>query len=101
MASKRKATGKAVTVDGIEVTVAIDPTNDWELAEASLTLNDPGATQLEKSRAMVRQCRIILGGSYDAVMAELRERNGGALPIAEVVSFCNRCIKAEGGDAKN
>ena len=101
MTVKKKGAGKRVVVDGIAVDVAVDPANDWGLAEASLTLNDPDATQLEKSRAMVRQCRIILGGSYDAVMAELRERNGGALPIAEVVSFCNRCVKAEGGDAKN
>lgn len=100
-ARKQPAKGRAVEVDGISVTVAIDQSDDWELAEASLTINDPDATQLEKSRALVRQCKLVLGSDYQRVMGELRARNGGRLPAAAVVSFCNRVLAAEGGDAKN
>ncbi len=98
---KPSAYPKTVEVDGISVTIKVDPANDWELAESSLTLNDPAATQLDRARAIARQCRIVLGDGYDRVMGELRELNGGALPISAVMSFVNRAIAAEGGDAKN
>ena len=100
-ATKRAAKGRTVTVDGITVNVAIDPKDDWEFATASLVIADPDATPLEKSNAVMKQVRLLLGDSYDRVMSELRESRGGKLPIADVRSFFNRVIAAEAGEAKN
>ena len=98
---KRAARGRAVTVDGITVNVAIDPKDDWEFATASLVLSDPDATPLEKSNAVMKQVRLLLGDDYGRVMDELRAARGGKLPIADVTSFANRVMAAEAGDAKN
>ena len=100
-ATKRAAKGRAVTVDGITVTVAIDPKDDWEFATASLVLADPDATPLERSNAVMKQVRLLLGDDYGRVMGELRKARGGKLPIADVTSFANRVMAAEAGDAKN
>lgn len=100
-ATKRAAKGRTVTVDGITVTVAIDPSDDWEFATASLVIADPDATPLERSNAVMRQVKLLLGDDYKRVMDELREARGGRLPIADVTSFANRVMAAEEGDAKN
>ena len=100
-ATKRATKGRTVTVDGITVTVAIDPKDDWDFAAASLVLADPDATQLERSNAVMRQVRLLLGADYKRVMDELRAARGGKLPVADVTSFANRVIAAEAGDAKN
>lgn len=100
-APKRAAKGRTITVDGITVTVAIDPSDDWEFATASLTLSDPDATPLEKSNAVMTQVRLLLGDDYKRVMDELRAARGGRLPIADVTSFANRVMAAEAGEAKN
>ena len=100
-ATKRAAKGRTVTVDGITVTVAIDPRDDWEFATASLVLSDPDATPLEKSNAVMKQVKLLLGDDYKRVMDELRAARGGRLPIADVTSFANRVMAAEAGDAKN
>lgn len=100
-ATKRAAKGRAVTVDGITVTVAIDPRDDWDFATASLVIADPDATPLERSNAVMRQVKLLLGDDYKRVMGELRKARGGKLPNADVVSFANRVLAAEAGDAKN
>ena len=100
-APKRAAKGRAVTVDGITVTVAIDPRDDWEFATASLVIADPDATPLERSNAVMRQVKLLLGDDYGRVMDELRAARGGKLPIADVTSFANRVMAAEAGEAKN
>ena len=100
-ATKRAAKGRTVTVDGITVTVAIDPKDDWDFATASLVLSDPDATPLEKSNAVMKQVRLLLGDDYGRVMDEMRAARGGRLPIADVTSFANRVMAAEAGDAKN
>lgn len=100
-APKRAAKGRTVTVDGITVTVAIDPKDDWEFATASLVIADPDATQLERSNAVMRQVKLLLGDDYKRAMDELRAARGGKLPIADVTSFANRVMAAEAGDAKN
>lgn len=100
-APKRAARGRTVTVDGITVTVAIDPSDDWEFATASLVIADPDATQLERSNAVMRQVKLLLGDDYKRAMDELRDARGGRLPIADVTSFANRVMAAEAGDAKN
>lgn len=100
-ATKRAARGRTVTVDGITVTVAIDPKDDWEFATASLVIADPDATQLERSNAVMKQVKLLLGDDYKRAMDELRAARGGKLPIADVTSFANRVLAAEAGDAKN
>lgn len=96
-----KVKGRTVTVDGITVTVAIDPKDDWDFATASLVLADPDATPLERSNAVMRQVKLLLGDDYQRVMGELRAARGGRLPVADVTSFADRVLAAEAGDAKN
>lgn len=98
MAEKRH--GRTVEVDGITVTVTIDLSDDYELATCSMTLADPGSTPVERSEAIVRQNRLVLGEDHDRVLSELRERNDGRLPISEVASFVSKVIKAV-DEAKN
>ena len=96
MASKTlvKDGPRTVEVDGISVEVAVDPADDYELAECSTVIYDPASTPAERSRAIVRQNRLVLGDAHDRVMAELRERNGGRLPISAVTAFVNSVIEA-------
>lgn len=89
-----KAASRTVEVDGISVEVAVDPADDYELAECSTVIYDPASTPAERSRAIVRQNRLVLGDAHDRVMAELRGRNGGRLPVSAVTAFVNEVIKA-------
>lgn len=96
-----KTKGRTVTVDGITVTVAIDPRDDWDFATASAVFADPDSTPLEKSNAVRAQVKLLFGDDYRRVMGELRAARGGRLPNADVVSFADRVLAAEAGDAKN
>ena len=91
---------KTVNVDGIEVTVSIDPSRDYEVIECETVLADPDATTAERNRAYYRRNRILLGADYDRVMAELRAANDGELDIATVAAFVARVV-AEVAEAKN
>lgn len=81
---------QTVTVDGIEVHVHVDPSNDYEVAVCSIVLNDEQSTDLEKSQALIRSHKLILGDEYNRVLAELRKKHGGELTTATVVAFVNR-----------
>lgn len=86
--------GRTVEVDGITVHVPIDTEDDYELAALSSVISDPDASSEERGRAIARQYRLVLGKDYDHVMAELRKRNDGALPVRTVALFVNRVIRA-------
>lgn len=96
-----EAKARTVEVDGIAVTVAIDPNDDYELSVCSMRYNDASRPARERSRALVRMHELVLGDDYERVLGELREMNGGKLPVSAVTSFVNRVIAAEAGDAKN
>lgn len=87
-----KSKGTEVEVDGIKVTVAIDPDDDYAVVEASFTTNDPDASPLEKTRATIGLYHLLLGDEYDRVMGELRERNEGKLPTGAVIEFMRRVM---------
>lgn len=91
---------KTIEVDGIEVTVAIDPSRDYEVIECETVLADPDATTAERNRAYYRRNHILLGDQYDRVMAELRAAHDGELDIADVASFVARVV-AGVAEAKN
>lgn len=101
MSSRKTAPkGTTVEVDGIEVTVAVDPADDYELIECAYVSSDPEAGTVEKNRAYFRRNHILLGDSYDRVMGELRAANGGRLPRDVVANFMARVI-AGAVEAKN
>lgn len=91
---------KTIEVDGIEVTVSIEPSRDYEIIECETVLADPDATTAERNRAYYRRNHILLGDQYDRVMGELRAANDGKLDIATVASFVARVV-AEAVEAKN
>ncbi|MDO4428563.1 MAG: hypothetical protein Q4B91_03530 [Atopobiaceae bacterium] len=97
---EEKPKGTTVEVDGIEVTVALDPANDYELVECAVIANDPARTVEEQNRAYVRRVRLILGDAHDRVMRELREAHGGELEPATVADFVAR-VTARVAEAKN
>lgn len=94
-----KPKGRRVEVDGIELTVAIDPSDDYELAEASIILADPDATRMETARAVMRRNDLILGDDKQRVLDELRKRGGGKLSGEAVNSFviaaANQAVEAK------
>lgn len=95
-----KTRARTVEVDGIEVTVAIDPLRDYEFVELSYATADPEASVADKNRAYFRRNRLLLGAGYDRVMGELREAHGGELDKDVVSDFMARVI-AGAVEAKN
>lgn len=91
---------KTIEVDGIEVTVSIEPSRDYEVIECETVLADQGATTEERNRAYYRRNHILLGDQYDRVMGELRAAHDGELDIATVASFVSRVV-AGAVEAKN
>ena len=101
MATRKTAPkGTTVEVDGIEVTVAVDPADDYELIECAMTMADESAPVADHNRAYFRRNHLLLGEGYDRVMGELRAANGGRLPRDVVASFMARVI-AGVAEAKN
>ena len=101
MAARKTAPkGTTVEVDGITVTVTLDPANDYELIECATITGDPARTVEEQNRAYVRRVRLILGADHDRVMGELRAAHGGELPPATVADFVSR-LTAQVSAAKN
>lgn len=81
---------KSVTVDGIKVNVHVDPTNDYEFAVCSVIMNDVDASDIDKSKALIRSHKIILGNEYSRVLDDLRKKHGGELSTSTVVAFINK-----------
>ena len=101
MAARKQAPrGTTVEVDGISVTVAVDPADDYELIECAMTMADESAPVADHNRAYFRRNHLLLGEGYDRVMAELRAANGGRLPRDAVASFTARVV-AGVAEAKN
>lgn len=87
---------KTVNVDGIDIEVAFDPNDDYELFEQTLVINDPETPPAEASRAIAKRNRLVLGNKYGEVLSHIREKNGGRLPVADVNGFVSKVFsKAE------
>ena len=99
-ARKMPAKGSEVEVDGIKLTVSIDPSDDYELAETSIILADPGSTNIERSRAVMKRNDMILGEDKQRVMDELRAKHDGKLPGEAVNSFVI-AVAGKVAEAKN
>lgn len=97
MAAEEAAGGAAkpikVTAEGIELELAIDPTDDYELFELLYARFDPDATSVKRSVAAMRFYSLLLGDDYERVKRELRERHGGRLPAAAMSSFADKVIR--------
>lgn len=91
--------GKAVEVDGIKLDVLVDTADDYELVEQMAVMSDDQATGNEKLAATVRIYRLLLGADYRRVKDELREKNGGRLPLKAMSDFISKVVEAAG--AKN
>ena len=91
---------KTIEVDGIEVTVSIDPSRDYEVIECETVLVDPEVTTAARNRAYYRRNHILLGDQYDRVMDQLRAAHDGELDISTVRDFITRVV-AEVVEAKN
>lgn len=89
---RKAASKKAIEVDGIEVTPAVDPGDDYRLTELMLTRFDEDADLVSRNRATIESYRIILGGDYDRVVTELAEKHGGKLTNATMAEFMNKVI---------
>lgn len=83
---------RTIEVDGIEVSVTIEPTRDYEVIECETVLADPDATTAARNRAYYRRNHILLGDQYDRVMDELRAAHDGELDISTVASFVAQVV---------
>lgn len=95
-----KGRARTVEVDGVEVTVSIDPTDDYELATCSMVIHDPDSSELDRSRAVARRNVLVLGDGYQDALDALREAHGGELRVATVNQFVSKVIRAV-AEAKN
>lgn len=100
MAQDKSKKGTEVDVDGIKLTVFVDPSDDYELATLSMVIYDKDSDASTKSRAVVRRNMLLLGDRYQDVLDALREQSGGELRIETVNRFVSNVIKAV-EDAKN
>lgn len=94
------AKGKEIEVDGIKLTVSIDPQDDYELAETSIILSDENSTRSEKARAVMRRNALLLGADKQRVLDELRAKHGGKLS-GEVVNNFAIAVASKAVEAKN
>ena len=94
------AKGKEIEVDGIKLTVSIDPSDDYELAETSIILADSASTNSEKARAVMKRNDLLLGADKQRVLDELRAKHGGKLS-GEVVNNFAIAVAAQAVEAKN
>lgn len=94
------AKGKEIEVDGIKLTVSIDPQDDYELAETSIILSDENSTRSEKARAVMRRNALLLGADKQRVLDELRAKHGGKLS-GEVVNNFAIAVAGKAVEAKN
>lgn len=99
MAATKKA-ARSVDIDGIKVSVTLDPQNDFELIECNYIITDPDAEPRERARSRFRIAHLVLGDSYDSAMAALRKKNGGKLHFEDVWAFVEKVIAAV-PEAKN
>lgn len=96
MATTRGKAAKAdkVTVQGIEVELKLDPTDDYEITELLITHMDENSTNRERSEATVKSYRLILGDQYQRVKDELRAKHDGRLTNEDMISFMNDLMAA-------
>lgn len=99
-ALKTQPKGRDVEVDGIKLTVSIDPQDDYELAETSIILADSNSTNSEKARAVMKRNALLLGDDKQRVLDELRAKHGGKLS-GEVVNSFVIAVAAQAVEAKN
>ena len=88
--------GKAVEVDGIKLTVAIDTADDYDIVEQMAVMADEQSTSNEKLSATVRIYKLLLGDDYRRVKDELRAKNGGRLPLKAMSDFIAKVFEAAG-----
>lgn len=101
MASRKDAPrGTIVEVDGITVTVTLDPANDYEVIACTIILNDPSRSVEEQNRAFVRRVELILGDDYHRALRELRASHDGEVEPATLAAFV-RDVTAKVAEAKN
>ena len=88
--------GKAVEADGIKLTVAIDPADDYDILAPLAVMADEQSTSNEKLSATVRIYKLLLGDDYRRVKDELRAKNGGRLPLKAMSDFIAKVFEAVG-----
>ena len=88
--------GKAVEVDGIKLTVAIDTADDYDIVEQMAVMADEQSTSNEKLSATVRIYKLLLGDDYRRVKDELRAKNGGRPPLKAMSDFTAKGFEAAG-----
>lgn len=83
---------RKVTVDGIEIDIAFDPEDDYQLFAYTMTFTDPESSGFEASKAIDARNRLVLGEKYEEALSAIRKKNGGKLPVAEVNKFVAKVI---------
>lgn len=84
----------SITVHGIEVEgVTPETLNDFEFMEVIAILSDPESEPNERLRAIADVAPIVFGkAQWKRIKAELREQNGGKLPVEAAMGFINDTV---------
>lgn len=91
---------KTYEVQGIEVCIDEDALSDWEVAENMVIVMDEGSSDEERTGAVVRVMRFVLGKRYASIKRELRERGEGRLTAEAMMEFLRELFESIGA-AKN
>lgn len=87
-------TQETIVVRGISIEgVTKETLNDFEFMEVIAVMGDPDADDSERLRAIADIAPIIFGrAQWRRIKAELREQNGGKLPVEAAMGFINDTV---------
>ena len=91
-----KAAPGVLVVQGIEVEgVTRETLDDFEFMEVIAIMGDPDADGDDRLRAIASVAPIVFGkAQWKRIKAELRDRNGGKLPVDAAMGFINETVLA-------
>lgn len=94
-----KSTKKKIEVEGIKLTIDMSRLDDFEVVEAIADMSNESADDNSKMCAVVQLFRLVFGGEYARVKAELRAAHDGVLSSQTMTDFFMGVLGALG--AKN
>lgn len=91
---------KGTTSTGFKYEIADGVAQDYEFIECILVADNKNANEMDRLRATMKMCEIILGKNKDALLEHIRKNNNGIASI-EMVSAEVAEIIEESNTLKN
>lgn len=91
---------KGTTSTGFKYEVAEGVANDYEFIECIVVADDKKAHEMDRLRATMKMCELILGDNKDALIEHIRKNNNGiasidmvSAEVAEIIEESNKLKK--------